>query len=91
MMNNEAKNVPVGPEDIRPVLQEFLQGQLVYKGVLLAVREKANTQREKAKARGTKTKLSRLLVEVQTELGRVEPGIDSKQEKIKRERLRPVV
>ena len=87
-MKNDDREV--GSEDVRPPLQNFLQAQLVYKGALLEVRDKITAQQEKAKGRGPKRKLSRLLVEIQAELGRVEPSIESKQERVKRERLRPV-
>ncbi len=80
----------VGPEDVRPALQSFRQSQLIYKGRLLADRDMVTAQQKKAKGRGPKRKLSRLLVEIQAELGRIEPSIEAKEERIERERLRPV-
>jgi hypothetical protein len=80
----------VGPEDVRPPFQAFIQAQLVYKGSLLEVRDTLEKQRSEAESKGSRRKLTALLLEVNNELGRIEPSIEKKMERVKKERLRPV-
>ncbi len=80
----------VGPEDIRPVLQECVQANLVYKGRLLVLVGKIERQLKKTRSEIAKKQLQELLVEVKGMLRHTDSHIKTGTNKVKRGHLRVI-
>ena len=84
------KEQRLGPEDVRPPLQVFIQAKLVYKGTLLEVRESMEKQLGEASNFKTKAKLSTYILEINKEINRIDSGIEINMGRVKRSYLRSI-
>lgn len=87
-MGPKSMKETISPEDVRPVLQSFLQAQLIYKGLLLDTRNLLTKHLAEATSDKAKKHLSLIFQDLKKELKRIDLAIPIKEESIKKGRLR---
>lgn len=87
-MKSKGLREAVGPEDLRPLYQSYLQAQLVYKGKLQETRDKVTEQLKSILDREARKRALVLLEDVKRELKKMDLGIKVREDAIKKGHLR---